>query len=103
MKKEENKKLSAHEMAPAGLVEGGTAEGFITGGWRSERPVWHKEKCIHCLTCWVSCPDASIKIAQGEKGTVVTGIDYDHCKGCGICVKECPDKIKALTLEAERK
>ncbi|MDR2708467.1 MAG: 4Fe-4S binding protein [Elusimicrobiota bacterium] len=103
MKKDENKKLSASEVASAGLVEAGTAQEFITGSWRSERPLWNKDKCIHCLTCWIYCPDSAISVEQGPKGTIVTGVDYNHCKGCGICAKECPDKIKALTMETERK
>lgn len=104
MKKEENRKFNVSELVEAGLVEGGTAEAFLTGSWRSDRPVWDKNKCIHCLNCWISCPDSSIKIAPDEKRvTVVTGIDYDHCKGCGICAAECPPKIKALSMEQEKK
>ncbi|MDR1952532.1 MAG: 4Fe-4S binding protein [Elusimicrobiota bacterium] len=104
MKKEENRKLTAAEVASAGLVEAGTADAFHTGSWRSQRPIWNKDKCIHCLTCWISCPDSSINIAPDEKkGTVVTGIDYDHCKGCGICARECPPKVNALTMEQEKK
>jgi pyruvate ferredoxin oxidoreductase delta subunit len=98
------KKLTAAELPIGGIVEAGTAEKFNTGSWRSERPVWDKDKCISCLTCWISCPDASIKIAPDEKKTtVVAGIDYTHCKGCGICASECPTKIKAITMEQERK
>ena len=37
-----------------------------------------------------------------KKTTVVTGIDYDHCKGCGICAKECPVS-SGTTMEAEKK
>jgi pyruvate ferredoxin oxidoreductase delta subunit len=95
----EDKKLSAKELPAGGLLEAGTAAKFITGGWRAERPIWNKEKCIHCLSCWISCPDSSIEVKDGK----VTGIDYDHCKGCGICARECPEKIKAIKMEAEKK
>ena len=59
---------------------------YITGGWRSERPVRDDAKCTQCLLCWVFCPDTSVKVAD-EK---VYDFDYDHCKGCGICAHECP-------------
>ena len=82
MKKEE-KKLTAAELPAGGILEAGTAQNFKTGSWRSLRPVWNKDKCIHCLTCWIFCPDSAIKIAPDpKKTTVVTGIDYDFCKGC---------------------
>lgn len=68
------------------IPEGGTATQYLTGGWRSIRPVFHPEACIHCLTCWILCPDAAIY----AKGGKVLGYDYDHCKGCGICANECP-------------
>jgi Pyruvate/2-oxoacid:ferredoxin oxidoreductase delta subunit len=29
------------------------------------------------------------------------GIDYDHCKGCGICAEECPKD--AIHMEEEEK
>lgn len=103
MKKEE-KKLTAAELPAGGILEAGTAQNFKTGSWRSLRPVWNKDKCIHCLTCWIYCPDSAIKIApDAKKTTVITGIDYDFCKGCGICAKECPVKIQAITMEEEKK
>ena len=47
------------------------------------------------MLCWIVCPDVSILV----KDQVMTGIDYDHCKGCGICVHEC--KFNALHMVAE--
>jgi NADPH-dependent glutamate synthase beta subunit-like oxidoreductase len=41
--------------------------------------------CIHCDNCVVYCPDMAVK-RLGD-GYIVLG---DYCKGCGVCVKECP-------------
>ena len=54
--------------------------------------------CNMCENCWVFCPD--ISIWQKEDGFGYD-IDYDHCKGCGICVEECPRA--AMSMEEERK
>ena len=43
--------------------------------------------CTFCDTCLVYCPDVAISKAKDGKGYV---IDYDFCKGCGVCVHECP-------------
>ena len=84
------------EIPLAGIItEPGSARKYKTGTWRTFRPVWDKDKCIHCFFCWVNCPDSSI-IVKDEK---MTGIDYDHCKGCGICVVECPRSAMALEEE----
>ncbi len=43
--------------------------------------------CLSCDNCYGVCPDnAVIKHGPGK------GFDfnYDYCKGCGICVSECP-------------
>ncbi|MCL4424486.1 MAG: 4Fe-4S binding protein [Firmicutes bacterium] len=79
------------------LLEPGSAREYQTGDWRTIRPEWHPENCIHCLFCWVFCPDSAVSV----KGGKMIGIDYDHCKGCGICAHECPSKPKALTMIPE--
>ncbi|OPX17698.1 ferredoxin [candidate division WOR-3 bacterium 4484_100] len=85
---------------PIGLVtEPASSKRFETGDWRSERPIWDENKCIHCLICWIYCPDSAI-IVKDEK---VQGIDYRYCKGCGICAEECPPKVKAITMVREEK
>lgn len=81
-----------------GLIrDAGNAKKFKTGGWRSARPLWDEEKCVQCLICHIFCPDSSIK-TKDEK---MTGIDYDFCKGCGICAHECPHDAISMIDEAE--
>ncbi|NMB16185.1 MAG: 4Fe-4S binding protein, partial [Firmicutes bacterium] len=55
------------------------------------------ERCIHCLLCWVFCPDMAVIVEDGR----VVGFDYKHCKGCGICAKECPSKVHAIDMVPE--
>ncbi len=43
-------------------------------------------RCTECDTCLVYCPEGIIR-RQTEHGYEV---DYSYCKGCGICVTECP-------------
>ncbi len=57
--------------------------GGDTGSWRMFRPEIDKDKCIKCLFCWIYCPDGVIDRDNLQ-------INYDFCKGCGICAKECP-------------
>lgn len=43
--------------------------------------------CFECDNCYGVCPDNAIKKLGPGKGFK---IDYDYCKGCGLCVSECP-------------
>jgi len=61
------------------------------------RPVWHEDKCIQCLQCWIYCPDAAIVVKEQK----MCGHNLDYCKGCGICAKVCPPKEKAITMIRE--
>lgn len=66
--------------------------------WRINKPLFNKEYCIDCQFCWIYCPDMSI-IARDKK---MLGIDFDHCKGCGICVEVCPTTPKSLLMFPEQ-
>lgn len=89
------------EVPECDVLEAGTAVCFETGDWRSSRPVYIPENCIQCLFCWVACPDSSVRLDKDGK---VIGFDYKHCKGCGICAKECPGRKgqKAIVMKSER-
>lgn len=64
-------------------------------GWRNVRPTVDKAKCVGCLNCYLCCPDGVIFRQDGK-----IAIDYDFCKGCGICAKTC--KLGAIEMEAEK-
>ncbi len=52
--------------------------------------------CFECDTCYGVCPDnAVIKLGYGNRYE----FKYDYCKGCGLCVAECP--CGAIRMEAE--
>jgi len=43
--------------------------------------------CFGCDNCYGVCPDnAVLKVDEGDG----YAFDLDYCKGCGICVQECP-------------
>ena len=43
--------------------------------------------CFGCDNCYGVCPDnAVLKVDEGDG----YAFDLDYCKGCGICVEECP-------------
>jgi pyruvate ferredoxin oxidoreductase delta subunit len=67
------------------------------GDWRINKPVLNKEHCIDCQNCWLYCPDTAI-ISRDKK---MLKIDYDHCKGCGICSNVCPTNPKSLVMFGE--
>jgi NADPH-dependent glutamate synthase beta subunit-like oxidoreductase len=45
--------------------------------------------CFGCDNCYGACPDNAI-IKTGPGGPGDYEVDYDYCKGCGICAAECP-------------
>ncbi|HDO19758.1 MAG TPA: 4Fe-4S dicluster domain-containing protein [Thermoplasmatales archaeon] len=68
-----------------------------TGSWRVFKPILNKERCVKCLRCWIFCPEGTITIKPD--GSI--DIDYEYCKGCGVCANVCA--VKAITMEREEK
>ena len=87
--------MDHNDMIIGSRVQGGTAEMFETGDWRSLTPVVDRENCIDCMTCWIYCPDDCILFEDNK----MVGFKLSHCKGCGICAKMCPKK--AITMISE--
>ena len=51
--------------------------------------------CNDCDNCRIFCSEVSIEMLNGKRT-----IDLDYCKGCGVCVTECPRS--AMIIEEER-
>lgn len=75
------------------LVRRRTTFGEVLEGLDETNAMYEARRCLSCGTCFECdncygvCPDnAVIKLGPG-KGFE---FDYDYCKGCGICVAECP-------------
>ncbi len=78
----------------------GIGEAGKTGEWRTVRPVIDHKKCLpaksnkkSCFQCWLYCPEAVVS------RTVPVDINYDYCKGCGICSQVCP--VNAIIMTSE--
>jgi NADPH-dependent glutamate synthase beta subunit-like oxidoreductase len=48
--------------------------------------------CIHCDHCVTYCPDLAVqRVGEGYR------VNTDYCKGCGVCVRECPSGSMAMS------
>ena len=52
--------------------------------------------CNQCDNCFIYCPDSSVIRERDHQGR---HINYDYCKGCGLCVVECPRNAMSLGEE----
>jgi len=67
--------------------------GEVVTGLDTETALFEARRCLSCGNCFGCdncfgvCPDNAVLKIDGAHGYAV---DYDYCKGCGICVEECP-------------
>jgi len=79
-----------------------TAFDEVVGGLDADTALYEARRCLSCGNCFECdncfgvCPDnAVIKLEPGQRYQ----FDYDYCKGCGMCVTECP--CGAIVMEPE--
>ena len=65
----------------------------VQGGLSADNALFEARRCLSCGNCFECdncygvCPDnAVIKLGPGQRFE----FNYDYCKGCGVCVAECP-------------
>jgi len=76
---------------------GATSVEVRTGLWRTLRPIIDYDRCHRCWwVCSTFCPDSAIKVTDASPE-----IDYDHCKGCMICVAQCPSHAIEVVPESD--
>jgi 2-oxoacid:acceptor oxidoreductase delta subunit (pyruvate/2-ketoisovalerate family) len=73
----------------------------VTGGLDESTALFEARRCMSCGNCFgcdncygVSPDNAIVKLSDGQYE-----IDYDYCKGCGLCAVECP--CGAIEMEPE--
>ncbi|MEO0074615.1 MAG: 2-oxoacid:acceptor oxidoreductase family protein [candidate division WOR-3 bacterium] len=91
-------KLPGWRELPIGLAtQAASAQNYKTGSWRSLVPVTDATKCIKCGLCWIYCPDsARYRMSDGTYET-----NFEYCKGCGVCARECPSRCITMIEEKE--
>lgn len=65
-----------------------------TGEWRIFRPVVKQDLCVLCMSCYEYCPEGVVTIGD------LVNINYEYCKGCGICSRVCV--TGAIVMEREK-
>jgi 2-oxoacid:acceptor oxidoreductase delta subunit (pyruvate/2-ketoisovalerate family) len=65
----------------------------VQGGLTEDNALFEARRCLSCGNCFECdncygvCPDnAVLKLGPGKRFE----FNYDYCKGCGMCVSECP-------------
>lgn len=75
----------------------------VQGGLSAENALFEARRCLSCGNCFECdncygvCPDNAVTKLGPGKGFA---FKYDYCKGCGVCMAECP--CGAIDMVAEQ-
>ena len=89
------------EKLPAERRTAGFSE--VTAGLSPASALYEAKRCFNCGVCnlcdncFIFCPDLAVSARPDKQGY---HINYDYCKGCCICVEECPRG--AISLEGKK-
>ncbi len=86
------------DVSAPNIYAGLTSVQVRTGLWRTLRPVLERDSCKKCTwVCGNYCPDGVIAVDQDG----YPEIDYEHCKGCMVCVAQCPPHALIAVAEED--
>ena len=80
--------LAPHLEVAARLESYQEVVGEIAGGVAEAKRCFGCGTCNACDNCYLYCPEPSITRTDGAYA-----VDFDYCKGCGVCFEECPRGI----------
>jgi formate dehydrogenase (NADP+) beta subunit len=81
-------KLKVSERTDQAEIIGSLSEGEVFG--EADRCL-SCGNCLACDNCWNYCPDnAVLKTVELASDGSHYVFDFDYCKGCGLCARECP-------------
>jgi pyruvate ferredoxin oxidoreductase delta subunit len=68
------------------------------------KPKFIQKACTACKMCYTICPEGCVSArwvsaTRAEKNSFQ--VDYDYCKGCGLCVEVCPVKDEIVMVEEQ--
>lgn len=107
------------EIKAGRLVDPCSTQITKTGAWRTFVPVINPKKCIKCSLCEIYCPEGCIhRVQSGDvealraygyspkqiadllaglpDGETIFVPDLNYCKGCSVCVHECPRAARRI-------
>lgn len=91
-RKAERRELPPGERA-ASFAE--VLSGLDEGAARSEmRRCFTCGGCVSCDNCFIFCPDMAVSRVNGGYR-----VSDEHCKGCGLCARECPRGALHMVVE----
>jgi NADPH-dependent glutamate synthase beta subunit-like oxidoreductase len=76
----------------------------VTSGLDTATALFEARRCLSCGSCFACdncygvCPDNAV-IKLDPAGAYAYAFDLDYCKGCALCVQECP--AGAIEMEPE--
>lgn len=92
--------------APVLPVGERTGQAEVEGGLERQQVLGEGRRCLSCGNClacdncWTLCPDVAVLKTRvpAEDGSFYV-FDYDYCKGCGLCARECPSGYIIMRME----
>ena len=81
---------------PKGAVPYKSSKDYKTGDWGVAKPIMDRTRCTKCTLCHFFCPEGAITVRTDG----YTEVNYDYCKGCGVCANECP--VKCIKMEMKK-
>ena len=67
----------------------------VVGGLDESTALFEARRCLSCGSCFACdncygvCPDNAV-LKLEPAGAYAYAFDLDFCKGCGLCLQECP-------------